>query len=317
MEPFSYLCRHCGKSILIGSEAHLLHVRHGKVIGEVEGKYNGQGTVEKETIFGAGWQISYGEKTVEIHLDLDYEERDIKLQLLRDSQNKQRNFRLNMEEGDMENINSFHNIQLSSGYYLDSAHPREDLMKKRLFQGIPCSLYEFAIEMTGRDGTPLKEKLMWAESIDELKSYLREAESGYYNLPKNHSFIKPFRKSGIVAFHKRCFEIAKSSKKGVPLTPSSDDPYHGKEHQSLTHLFDFSICHQEEKEKGNVFTVMKMDPKEKRTFLSENKEAEQLSHVTDEEIMNIGMIHTWNTKKRRNKGKKPTLAKRKVSEKFS
>ena len=44
MGNYSYICK-CGKPICTGEKVHLIHVRHGKVLGHAEGEFNGYGTV--------------------------------------------------------------------------------------------------------------------------------------------------------------------------------------------------------------------------------------------------------------------------------
>ena len=45
MGIFSWICPVCDKSIRIGSEAHLRHIRRGIVLGDAEGMYDGYGRV--------------------------------------------------------------------------------------------------------------------------------------------------------------------------------------------------------------------------------------------------------------------------------
>lgn len=48
MGCYSYICNHCGKNIRGGEQVHLIHLRHGKVLGEAEGTYNMYGSVEED-----------------------------------------------------------------------------------------------------------------------------------------------------------------------------------------------------------------------------------------------------------------------------
>ena len=43
MGLFSYICPMCKKSVRIGEVAHLRHIRHGEVLGETVGRYDGYG----------------------------------------------------------------------------------------------------------------------------------------------------------------------------------------------------------------------------------------------------------------------------------
>lgn len=51
MGCFGYICRHCGKNIREGEIAHLTHVRHDKVLGEVVGHYDSYGGVVEDNYF--------------------------------------------------------------------------------------------------------------------------------------------------------------------------------------------------------------------------------------------------------------------------
>lgn len=50
MGNYSYMCK-CGHSIREGEKVHLIHVRHGKVLGHAEGEFNGYGTVYEDEGF--------------------------------------------------------------------------------------------------------------------------------------------------------------------------------------------------------------------------------------------------------------------------
>lgn len=47
MGCYSYICNKCGKNIREGEKVHLFHVRHGEILGEAEGTFNGYGSVEE------------------------------------------------------------------------------------------------------------------------------------------------------------------------------------------------------------------------------------------------------------------------------
>ena len=51
MGCYSYICNHCGKNIRYGEKAHLIHLRHGEIIGEAEGTYDSYGSVEENEGF--------------------------------------------------------------------------------------------------------------------------------------------------------------------------------------------------------------------------------------------------------------------------
>lgn len=51
MGMYGYICRQCRKNIRGGEIAHLIHVRHGEIIGECVGHYNGYGGVDEDPIF--------------------------------------------------------------------------------------------------------------------------------------------------------------------------------------------------------------------------------------------------------------------------
>ena len=51
MGMYGYICRHCGKNIRGGEIAHLIHVRHGEILGECIGHYNGYGGVDEDPVF--------------------------------------------------------------------------------------------------------------------------------------------------------------------------------------------------------------------------------------------------------------------------
>lgn len=51
MGCYSYICNHCHGNLRGGEKVHLTHVRHGQVLGEVEGTYNEYGSVKEETTF--------------------------------------------------------------------------------------------------------------------------------------------------------------------------------------------------------------------------------------------------------------------------
>lgn len=44
MGNYSYICK-CGRPIREGEKVHLIHVRHGKVLGHAEGEFDGYGSV--------------------------------------------------------------------------------------------------------------------------------------------------------------------------------------------------------------------------------------------------------------------------------
>ncbi len=48
MGCYSYICNHCGKNIRGDEQVHLIHLRHGKIMGEAEGTYNCYGSVEED-----------------------------------------------------------------------------------------------------------------------------------------------------------------------------------------------------------------------------------------------------------------------------
>ena len=50
MENNQYLCK-CGELIKEGDAVHLIHIRHGEIIGEAEGTYNGVCSVYEKTGF--------------------------------------------------------------------------------------------------------------------------------------------------------------------------------------------------------------------------------------------------------------------------
>ena len=45
MGCYSYLCNHCGKNLRGGEQVHLIHLRHGKILGEAEGTFDAYGSV--------------------------------------------------------------------------------------------------------------------------------------------------------------------------------------------------------------------------------------------------------------------------------
>lgn len=53
MGLFSYICPCCNKNIRYGEKVHLRHIRHGKLLGETEGTYNGYGGVEEDNVYRA------------------------------------------------------------------------------------------------------------------------------------------------------------------------------------------------------------------------------------------------------------------------
>ena len=54
MGNYSYLCNDCGLSIRGGEKAVLRHVRHGQVLGEARGAYDGYGGVDEDNLFSDG-----------------------------------------------------------------------------------------------------------------------------------------------------------------------------------------------------------------------------------------------------------------------
>ena len=58
MGCYSYICKECNKSINENEGVHLFHIRHGKVLGEAVGRYNGYGGVKENT----GYDNKYFDK---------------------------------------------------------------------------------------------------------------------------------------------------------------------------------------------------------------------------------------------------------------
>lgn len=50
MGNYSYMCK-CGQSIREGEKVHLMHVRHGEVLGHAEGEFDGYGSVIEDEGF--------------------------------------------------------------------------------------------------------------------------------------------------------------------------------------------------------------------------------------------------------------------------
>ena len=51
MGMFSYLCSKCGLSVRGGEQAVLRHIRHGQLVGEARGTYDGYGRVEEDALY--------------------------------------------------------------------------------------------------------------------------------------------------------------------------------------------------------------------------------------------------------------------------
>jgi hypothetical protein len=58
MGNYGYLCNKCGLSVRGGEKAVLRHIRHGQVLGETRGTYDGYGGVDEDSIFnGSGGDV--------------------------------------------------------------------------------------------------------------------------------------------------------------------------------------------------------------------------------------------------------------------
>ena len=171
MGMYGYICKHCGKSIRGGEIAHLIHVRHGEVIGECSGHYNGFGGVEEDPVFDR-WS----------------------------------------EEADASP--SRHDEVMASIFDLpDSAERTPDAIPSKLMDGRPTSFKDVMLKVYGT-------RTYFEISHDNL--YALRAE--YEALPDNQTIVLPEkRKSGVVAYHEKCYCIAKKKNK-VDLTPSESDP---------------------------------------------------------------------------------------------
>ena len=50
MENFDYSCK-CGKPVLEEEQVHIIHIRHGKILGHAEGTYDGRLSVKEKEGF--------------------------------------------------------------------------------------------------------------------------------------------------------------------------------------------------------------------------------------------------------------------------
>ena len=172
MGMYGYICKHCGQSIRGGEIAHLIHVRHGEVLGECSGHYNSYGGVEENPIFDRWEKIADGSP------------------------------------------NCHDEIMLSMFDLPDSAERTPDAIPSKLMDGKPVSFKDAMFKMYG------------TRSIFELpdRGSLETLRDEYEALPDNQTIVLPEkRKSGVVAYHEKCFCIAKKKNK-IDLTPSEGDP---------------------------------------------------------------------------------------------
>ena len=176
MGCYGYICKSCGLSVRGEEKAHLIHVRHGKIIGETEGAYNYYGGVEEDNIFDRWEKIADG------------------------------------------NPNNHAEIMKSCHDYADSANAPKERQFLKIYNGKPVSLVAFAEIKNKENPNKFPRKKDCEIKYDwDLQDLVKEE---YERLDDNPSI--PSKASGVIAYHKKCYEIAK--KKGqISIEPSDND----------------------------------------------------------------------------------------------
>ena len=198
MGDFSYICKHCGKSIRMGERCVMIHVRHGKELGRANGVYEGYGEISGNIDFR-----NEEEGNPNSHYEIcisEYDEKDSRRIVKKEKAvyNKMKN---KLDTIDIISMNLNENL------------------KYKLFEGKPISLLKFAEIKSGKS----------IKKSDDYQDKLFDYQEEYLSLSNNPNLRFPIR-SGIVAYHEKCYdEEVKNSKTHEikNLRPSREDPNQG------------------------------------------------------------------------------------------
>lgn len=242
MGCYGYICRECGTSIRGncfngGENCVLIHLRHGEIVGQVEGHYNEYGGVIESDIFDKENDSINGHSAI-VESTFDFEdsyynlkdkrlvngvERDIfhyiKYQLLKDLENvdydysKLKYFKhLDKYFNDAETLwgeVGTHARYVYENNIKDAYEEYKKLPNKKCVQGDMLRDHIFSL---------------FYDIIFELYGLLKNDKDFYFKR-KFETYPPCERKgySGVVAYHKVCYNKAKKEGR-LKLIPSEDDP---------------------------------------------------------------------------------------------
>lgn len=197
MGCFSYICNKCGQNIRDGERCVLRHIRHGEILGETTGTYDTYGRVDEDKVFR-----SYSrDGLTEINTHEEICKSEFKYE---DSISKEgyvnRNYRV--YEGKKVDLKEYIEIQ---GYDYDD---------------IIDTLKRFSPDKGMIDNDIISYNIA---NLSELTTNFEDLP--VYKEPRDSDSIK----SGIVAFHAKCYYSLKDNPEDEKLrrTPSKNDPEQG------------------------------------------------------------------------------------------
>lgn len=239
MGCFGYICKECGTSIRGdchdgGEKCVLIHVRHGKEIGRVEGHYNEYGTVIEHDNVNEDYRFrGDGENNPNSHKEICHSEMYEK-----DSYHKLSQFRVYNEDWvdfhlfvnkrfmeelrksnyDIENF-LYNEVVLAKAIvdrkFSDKLNEYYVILKKYRLVDKTDEQREESIRVMEVDANFMCDMIVW--DFYDWDDDLIRAE--WDNLPR----IEMDGYSGIVAYHSSCYKRA-MRKKTFNLVPSENDP---------------------------------------------------------------------------------------------
>lgn len=196
MGCFGFICKHCGKNIREEELCHLIHIRDGEILGEAVGHYNSYGGVEENDIFFKDNDtINSSDEILDSMLYMSTSYRGKCIQL----------------EGELYNSRLIYGLATSASGWFRHNFDEEFINKLIKETKTPKEIVDIA-QKASKEDDPVVRSYVISGLVNELMENLPESVMDKY--------------SGLIAYHEKCYNIAK--KKGtLSKVPSDDDPNQG------------------------------------------------------------------------------------------